>query len=87
MKSMRKKFDGVWKSWQAMKQANITMRQLPGMGREFSLWLRITRNLREIEGSWPGALRKYMWIFTGVPRKHRSRLPDPDVDKALQKKI
>ena len=85
MKSMKKKFDGVWKSIQAMKQANINTRQLPGISREFRLWLQIIQNLREIEGSWPGAFRKYMWLFTGVPRKHRSRLPGPE-DAAPPKK-
>lgn len=75
MKPFKQKFDVFWKSWKALKQANIGPRQLPGMSREFQLWLQITQNLKEIEGSWPAAVRKYMWIFKGVPRKNRERLP------------
>lgn len=78
MKPIKNRFDGVFNSWQALKQANVNARQLPGMSRQFRLWFQIIRNLREIEGSWPGAIRKYMWLFKGVPRKHRSRLPRPD---------
>ena len=80
MKSVKEKFNGFLKSCKAMKQANVATRQLARMCMEFRLWLRITANLKEIEGSWPGAIRAYMHMFKGVPRKHRSRLPDSNDD-------
>ena len=76
MKAIKETFDVFLKSWKAMKQANVASRQLPGMSKEFRLWLQITRNFKEIEGSWTGAIRTYMRMFKGVPRKQRSRLPD-----------
>ena len=80
MKSIKKTFDVFLKSWKAMKQVNLSGRQLPGIVREFRLWLIIIRNLKEIEGSWLGAIRTYMHLFKGVPRKHRSRLPEDSED-------
>ena len=53
----------------AYKQANITLRQIPNRMREIRLWLQITKNFREIEGSWTGALRRYLVMFQGRPRK------------------
>ena len=76
MKSMKETFGVFLKSMAAMKQVNLSGRQLPGIAREFRLWLQITRNFKEIEGSWPAAMRTYMHLFKGVPRKQRSRLPD-----------
>ena len=72
---MKRKRHEFRKSWQALRQANVNIRQVPGMLREFRLWFQITKNLKEIEGSWPAAFRKYFWIFKGVPRKQRARVP------------
>ncbi len=79
---MKQKRHEFRKSWQALRQANVNLRQLPGILREFRLWFQITKNLKEIEGSWPAAIRKYFWIFKGVPRKQRARVPEycPDQD-------
>jgi hypothetical protein len=38
----------------ALKQNNIWAGQLPYLAKEWRLWVRITRNFREIEGSWYG---------------------------------
>ncbi len=72
---MKQKLSEHWKSYQAMRQANVDLRQLPGMARKIRLWLQITRNLKEIKGSWPAALGTYTWIFKGTLRKHRQRVP------------
>ena len=53
----------------ALKQCNITLRQIPHLMRELRLWLRVTKNFREIEGSLKGALHRYLLIFQGRPRK------------------
>ena len=53
----------------AFKQANITLKQIPYLMREMRVWLRITKNFREIEGSWTGVLRRYLVMFQGRPRK------------------
>lgn len=53
----------------AYRQANITLKQMPHLMREMRLWLRVTKNFREIEGSWTRALRRYMVMFQGRPRK------------------
>ncbi len=53
----------------ALKQNNITLRQMPYLIREWRLWLQITRNFKMIEGSWLGGLKIYLSIFEGIPVK------------------
>ncbi len=53
----------------ALRQNNITLRQLPYILREWRVWLQIFRNLKELEGSWSDALRINMKIMRGRPRK------------------
>ncbi len=67
MKSRRVR--GLLNSLLAMKESNITLRQVPNLVREWRLWFQITRNLRELEGSWWGVLRRYLSIFRGQPRR------------------
>ncbi len=53
----------------ALKQGNITFRQLPYLIRERRLWLQVMKNFRELEGSWIGAIRRNILIFKGHPHK------------------
>ncbi len=52
----------------AMKQYNMTTHQLRAVFREKRMWFRVLKNLREIQGSWSGALGLMMKIFEGRPR-------------------
>jgi hypothetical protein len=51
----------------ALKQNNIWVGQLPYLAKEWRLWIQITRNFREIEGSWSGAVRRYLRMFGNRP--------------------
>jgi hypothetical protein len=53
----------------ALKKYNITIQQLPFLIKEWRLWLQITRNFREVEGSWSGACRRYVRMFRNRPDK------------------
>ena len=73
---MRGRIDNVTRRYRrlqsnllAFKEYNMTMGQLPSLIRERHLWIRITRNFREIEGSWSGALRRFLIMFQNHPRK------------------
>jgi hypothetical protein len=55
------------------RQGNITLRQLPHLLREWRLWLRITRNFSEIEGSWMRGTFHLMRLFQGYPEREESR--------------
>ena len=52
-----------------MKQSNITMAQMPYIVKEFRLWWQITRNIKDLQGSWTGVLKVYLRIFKGLPQK------------------
>ena len=51
----------------ALKQNKIWLGQLPYLVSEWRLWLQITRNFREIKGSWSGAVRQYLRMFSNRP--------------------
>ena len=51
----------------ALKKDNIWFGQLPSLAREWRLWLQVTRNFREIKGSWFGAVRQYLRMFGNRP--------------------
>lgn len=51
----------------ALKKDNIRLGQLPYLLREWRLWLQITRNFREIKGSWSGVVRQYLRMFGNRP--------------------
>jgi len=53
------------KNIQALKQSNITLAQLPYIVKEFRLWWQITRNIKDLQGSWAGVLKVYFRIFKG----------------------
>jgi predicted metal-binding protein len=59
----REAFDFV----RALRQCNITPLQMPNMLREGRLWLRVFGNFRELQGSWPGAARLGLKVFSGRP--------------------
>jgi hypothetical protein len=58
-----------WKNLQALKQANLMVGQLPNIINERVVWWRITRNMRDLEGSWGKTLKTFIHLFKGVPRK------------------
>ncbi|MBC2715501.1 MAG: hypothetical protein HF978_09340 [Desulfobacteraceae bacterium] len=62
----------------ALKQSNITLGQTSNMLREFDVWWKISKNLKELEGSWGGVLKKYIRFFEGVPRKDHFLHDDPN---------
>ena len=66
----------------ALKQNNITLRQMPYLVREWRLWLQITQNFKNIEGSWWRGIKTYSSIFEGIPQKkdreEEHRLPEND---------
>jgi len=57
------------KSIQALKQSNISLGQVPYIIKEFHLWWQITKNIKDLQGSWIGALKTYIRIFQGLPKK------------------
>ncbi|RJP78244.1 MAG: hypothetical protein C4522_13295 [Desulfobacteraceae bacterium] len=62
-RTMNNKWQHFRTNLNALKQNNIWLGQLPYLAKEWRLWLRITRNFREIEGSWAGAVRRYLRMF------------------------
>ncbi len=62
----------------ALKKYNITIKQLPFLLKEWRLWLQVTRNFREIEGSWSGAFRRYVRMFTNRPDRKRNPFMESD---------
>ena len=69
MTNLRSRYRKVRNNLLAYKQANITLRQIPHLMREMRLWFRITKNFRQVEGSWTRALRRYLLMFQGRPKK------------------
>ncbi len=63
----------IRKNIQALKQMNLTPAQAMNMLKEPVLWFRVTRNFREIEGSWFKAIKLYVYMFEGVPDKRRDK--------------
>jgi len=66
---LMKKYDELKKNIEALKQLNITLSQIPVLMKEFGVWWQVTRNLKQIEGSWSKAFTAYAWMFKGVPKK------------------
>lgn len=69
----------------ALKQSNITPRQLPYLVRQWRLWLQVTRNFAMIEGSWVKGLKTYVSIFKGFPQPdtRAKNKPPPETDRSL----
>jgi hypothetical protein len=83
MSDLQDSFRDLKKNIQALKQANLTVSQMPNVMKGFGLWWKITRNLRILEGSWTGTLKTFIRLFKGVPRRH---IPQPfDMKEAQQK--
>ncbi len=53
----------------AMKQYNISIKQLPLTIRERRMWMKVLRNFRALSGSWTGSLRLMLKVFEGRPRE------------------
>lgn len=70
----------IKKNMAALKQANIGPALMPAMIKDAGIWWQITRNLKEIEGSWGRAFATYVRLFEGVPRKS-PRFPEVPGDK------
>jgi len=69
MTGLKSGFRDLKKNFQALKQSNFTLSQMPNMMKEFGVWWKITQNLRELEGSWAKTILTYIHLFKGVPRK------------------
>lgn len=52
----------------ALRQSNITVRQLPKLMRQWRTWLQLTNNVHVIEGSWWTTFRRFLKMFQGHPR-------------------
>ena len=74
---LKKKYTDIKKNIEALKQFNITIGQMPVLMKAFGVWWNVTRNLKEIEGSWNKAFATYAWMFKGVPRKKIHKIYDP----------
>ena len=68
-------FRKIRQNIQALRQVNMTMTQMRYMLKEPVLWFHVTRNFREIEGSWWKALKRYFFMFEGVPDKKKPLKP------------
>ena len=51
------------KNLDAMALRNMTGKQMRPICRRWRLWYRVSANLRQVEGSWYGAIKRYMHIF------------------------
>jgi len=69
LNNLRRSYRKVLNSLAAVEQDNMTLKQLPHIVRRRRLWLQVLRNMREIEGSWPAALRRTFLTYEGHPRK------------------
>jgi len=67
IQGIRSRYSDFRDNLSALKKYNITIKQMPFLLKEWRLWLRVTRNLREVEGSWSGAFRRYVRMFTNRP--------------------
>jgi len=67
--NFRRSYRNVRNSLAALQQDNMTLKQLPHMLRHRRLWLQVLKNMREIEGSWPAAIRRTLLMYEGHPRK------------------
>ncbi len=77
---MKSRYQIFRKNMKALKQANITLSQMANCNKASNAWWKITVNLRELEGSWTGAMKKYMKMFEGVPRKNVRQTDDHPPD-------
>ncbi len=78
--SVKRKYRSLKKNLAALKQANITPGQMPKMARDMRIWWKITQNLKDLEGSWAGAMATYVRMFKGVPRKDLGKSHQQDAD-------
>jgi hypothetical protein len=67
--NLQRSYRRVQNSLAALQQDNMTLKQLPHIVRHRRLWLQVLKNMREIEGSWPAAIRRTLLMYEGHPRK------------------
>lgn len=53
----------------AYSQANVKLSQAPALLRQSKLWIRLTKNMRELSGSWLDVASSYKVMFAGRPKK------------------
>ncbi len=78
--SVKQRYRRLKKNLEALKQANITPAQMPKMAKDLRIWWKITRNFKDLEGSWFRALATYVRMFKGVPRKDPRKSHQEDMD-------
>jgi len=78
--AIKRRYQEFQKNIKALKQANITPAQMANLMKASGVWWKITVNLREIEGSWGKAFKKYFMLFEGVPRKSMHQSDDNQID-------
>jgi hypothetical protein len=78
--AMKSRYQDFQKNIKALKQANITPSQVPNLMKAFDVWWKIIVNLRDIEGSWTSAMKRFMKMFEGVPRKNIRQTDDHPPD-------
>ena len=66
---MKRRYADFRKNMQALRQANITPAQMTNLMKAGGVWRQVMVNLREIEGSWPRALKTGIRLFESVSRK------------------
>jgi hypothetical protein len=64
---LMKKYRDLKKSMGALKQRNMGTGQILVMMKEFGVWWKVIRNLKELEGSWTKAIGTYVHMFKSVP--------------------
>lgn len=66
---MKKKLFSALEILRPSPQKRLSRSQLNGIIRERKVWIQMAKNLRELEGSWAGVIRKNYLFFKGKPKK------------------
>jgi hypothetical protein len=69
LNNLRRSYRRVLNSLAALKQDNMSLKQMPHLVRDRRLWFQLLSNIREIEGSWLAAIRRTLLMYEGHPRK------------------
>jgi hypothetical protein len=71
-KRLFSRFRSARDSIKAIGEQKLSRSQLAGIIRERKLYRQISKNLRELEGSWPRSLRRQLLLLQGQPRNDDS---------------
>ena len=63
--TIRRTLSPVIDTIEVWKANNVTRAQMVAIFKGRKIWLRVLKNFRELEGSWPRALKKMSKIFQG----------------------